>query len=467
MKLLLVNPLLDFDGIFARNTINLGLLYLGAIAQDLGHQVKLSTINKYDIKGSLKRYDPDLVGISCMDAQYQAAKRITEDIKDYDQTVKVAWGGYFPTFHTETVLEETEADYVFVGEAEATWRRFLNQRQEGSFDGRRVIKSEGRVDLANLPNIYERDLYPLPAGILTSRGCPGRCSFCSIRNFYRNQTQEKEISRVIEEIKALRDRGHKLIRIRDDDFFFDGSRVKKLAKSIIEEDLDLIFSCQARIKELLENKDLLGLLERAGFRMISVGVQNFQQSVLDKYNVNFSSETARKLLKFYEEYEGNISLRMYYIVDCSDTENIEFTRNYIENVFEGNSYPNLMICLLSLTPLSGSDVAAIPYVANLSPDVRHPLHKFEREEEREEIFTEWVKLKTTLKQKDLLHLNFDPNYPFWLRLLRKSLNIATSSFPLSVKKEILQELFRTYLGKPSRSFLASSEIFRIKEERFF
>ncbi len=120
------------------------------------------------------------------------------------------------------------------------------------------------------------------AAVLTSRGCPFDCSWCSKPTFGRSFRQQSP-ERVIEELRALRERYRvNYVRFCDDVFGVSRPWIDRLLTLLIEEHLDLRWECLARV-DLLK-PDLLNRMRAAGLERVYVGVESGSQKMLDLMN---------------------------------------------------------------------------------------------------------------------------------------------------------------------------------------
>jgi anaerobic magnesium-protoporphyrin IX monomethyl ester cyclase len=164
--------------------------------------------------------------------------------------------------------------------------------------GRRTVEGPAR------PFLKDLDALPLPAwdlvdmerylaewqkstgerraAVLTSRGCPFDCSWCSKPTFGRSFRQQSP-GRVVEELRALRERyGVDYVRFCDDVFGVSRHWLEELLDRMIAERLDLQFECLARV-DLLK-PDLLERMRAAGLARVYVGVESGSQKMLDLMN---------------------------------------------------------------------------------------------------------------------------------------------------------------------------------------
>ncbi len=138
------------------------------------------------------------------------------------------------------------------------------------------------VDMERYLSQWERQTGERRAAVLTSRGCPFDCSWCSKPTFGRTFRQQSP-ARVLEELSALKDRyGVNYVRFCDDVFGISRPWLETLLDGMLERDLALKFECLARV-DLLK-PDLLARMRRAGLARVYVGVESGSQKMLDLMN---------------------------------------------------------------------------------------------------------------------------------------------------------------------------------------
>jgi len=235
MKVLFISPpskfaIKDTIGIPA---IPLGLAYLSSVLEKEGHKVKIidaPTLN-YDWKNlreETRGFKPDIVGITSTTSTIYDAYKVAELIKEYNPKIKVVIGGPHVSFTSDDTLKECSSiDIVVRGEGEETMKEVVN-----SFNGERLPLEEIRginfrdngkiVQTENRPFIENLDELPFPAysllpidkykvgkkqfaNIITSRGCPFSCIFCSSSQLCGKRWRARSPENVIKELEVLKD----------------------------------------------------------------------------------------------------------------------------------------------------------------------------------------------------------------------------------------------------------------------
>jgi len=257
-------------------------------------------------------------------------------------------------------------------------------------------------------NIRERAL-PL----MTSRGCPYRCTYCYTKSFNRSKWRAMKASKVIEYTRELALR-FKLsgIHLFDDEFFIDRNRVEEICQRLLSEKLGLHFlNANIRINEILGYEmEFLHHLKRAGFERLLVGVESGSEEILQKVQkgitVSESLEANRKLKEagikpFYNFLMGFPFERTHHVKKTLWLMNRLLTENPDALHYGGTFYtpypgtPLYDLCLRERIPLPGSLTDWIGYL-----DSDRYLSSFPRKEQR--FFRKAFLIASRIDHKSLL-----------------------------------------------------------------
>jgi B12 binding protein/radical SAM family protein len=283
---------------------NLGLRYLASSLRAAGHEPRIESFgpDEAPIADVARSWAPDVVGFSLI-FQFMAPDfgRVLAALRAAGVDSHFTMGGHYASFAPETLLElipELDSVVRFEGEhtivelatavvTGAPWRSICGIAWR---DGERVVITpprEDKLDLDALPwpergDIdYESQTLPT-ASVLASRGCPYKCSFCSIITFYEaNGTRgrrRRDPLLVVDELEHLvRDRGVRLVLFQDDDFLAGGRDARRwaqtVADAIVKRELheELRFKLSCRSDEIRE--ETLEPLIEAGLSHVYLGVE--------------------------------------------------------------------------------------------------------------------------------------------------------------------------------------------------
>ena len=268
--------------------------YIGSYLRKHGHEASLSRVlpdqKIEDILDGIENQTPDIIGFSLTTNQWQTAAYIAGEIRQKMSTPVIA-GGAHPTFAPLTVLESNGFDYVCLGEGEEAMCDLLSSLEEGNEIGSiRIaniwVKGGKRPEMRppfepidKMPFVA-RDLMGEKHGvvhIVTQRGCPFPCTFCTASAFvdlYKDSTyiRRRSVDNVIEELRKIRqERPLNYVIFLDDTFTVNRTWVKEFCR-VYGREIGTGFSINARVETVTRN--MIDLLAEAGCRHIVYGVES-------------------------------------------------------------------------------------------------------------------------------------------------------------------------------------------------
>lgn len=297
----------------------LGLAYLAAVLREHGHKVKILDHSVQEVDWENYPCEGfDLVGISADTVRYGLALRVAEAVKR--KGAKVVLGGPHATSCDGECLDSGVVDWVIRGEGEypllqlaeaLQGRRSLEDIEGLSYlaDGGIVANPPARFieDLDSLP-FPARDLLPLhlynhklgkreATNVITSRGCPFNCDFCSSSQLSGIYFRPRSPENILEELDLLHNKyGYRAIMFYDDNFTLDPHRVDSLCQLLIKKRWDLIWYAESRVDTIVRNPKLVEVMVKAGLRELFVGFESASQEVLDGYGKKLKASEAFKAM---------------------------------------------------------------------------------------------------------------------------------------------------------------------------
>lgn len=307
----------------------LGLAIIGAVLAQSGHQVRILDLpalgqSENIVPSIVEKEKPDLIGLTALTPAIDSATKIAALAKKSNSNIPVVLGGAHGTILPEETLHSSSAiDVVVRGEGEQTILELVNAFDTShatcledvsgiSYQSGKKIKSNPeRTPIMNLDSLpYPAfDLLPLdkyrlhpPFGrrspampIITSRGCPYRCIFCSKSVFGRKYCGNSP-DYIIGEIQFLIEKfGIKEIKFYDDVFTLDRKRTVSLCNKLKESGLDIPWTCETRVN--LVDSSLLNLMEESGCYMIEYGIESGNQTILNNLRKDITLEQIVRSLK--------------------------------------------------------------------------------------------------------------------------------------------------------------------------
>lgn len=302
MRILLVNSPVLRPSPHAKVSPPLGLAYLAGYAREHGHQVEvldlnLSGYNPRRVSLALKRFAPQIVGISAFTETYPNAVLIARHVKDHDASIRVIMGGPHPSILPAEVVAEGAVDFVAVGEGEETLVELAAvleaQGDPGGVAGL-VWKRGGEVvvnarralldpDSLGLParDLLSLEFYPDAFNVLTARGgCPYRCPFCSASHIWSGRHRPRSPKSVVDELEMLvREYGAGYVFFVDDIFTLRRDWVVDLLREMERLGGTLSWACGTRVDRV--DEELLHDMARHGCVGVQFGIESGSQVVLD------------------------------------------------------------------------------------------------------------------------------------------------------------------------------------------
>jgi radical SAM superfamily enzyme YgiQ (UPF0313 family) len=322
--------------------------YLAAIAEQEGHEAAVFDMGlrpaspvTEDVK-QIVDWKPDVIAFTSMTTSYQSVEEAVVLLKAA-LPAPIIIGGPHATTLPELTLQNPHIDFLVYGEGEYVFRDWLRQIAAGDTnwaankglwwkdaDGKVVDGGERELipDLDELPfparHLFDLKKYPLyaPNGemmvtVLTSRGCPYKCSFCFkgiVGRTYRQRTPEN----IVAELRHLIDAyGARNFYFMDDLFTINVKRLEAILDYFIEQKLDVRWRCLARVDRV--NPDLLKKMYRAGCRQIHFGIESGNLEILKATAKHIDLEQVRQAIEWTED--AGIMSKGYFMLGLpGDTE---------------------------------------------------------------------------------------------------------------------------------------------------
>lgn len=331
MKVLLILP--PSIGRYIVATVpHAGLAYLAAFLERDNHEVEIHDMRIYpenrDLFKKIENFKPDFIGISTASIGYKMAYDIVNTIKVKYPKIPIAMGGsYASTVHTK-VLEDTKADYAVYGEGEQTFLDLAKGLEPSKIKGL-IWRDNGEIVMnAPYPLFQDLDSMPYPKyekfelnkmlekriPIVSSRGCPNRCTFCSIQLVMGYPFRVRSPENVLKEIEYWHEKGYDIFEFSDDNFTFNMPRAEKICDLIIEKGmkLKLIFGNGLRADRVNEN--LLQKLKSAGTIWIAYSLETSDPKGLDLLKKDLTLEQLRKSVDITKKL--GIKTQVNFIIGC-------------------------------------------------------------------------------------------------------------------------------------------------------
>lgn len=321
-KVLLINPAIDKEKKYGKlasmmlaPSVPLSIVFLGSFLEKQGYEVRLfdeqiDWLTERRIQEVINEFHPGAIGFTCTTPGMARAHEIAADIKKINPQIKVVMGNIHPTVLPEETLRDPNVDLVVRGEGEFTFLESLQAFERGG-DIKKIEGISHRLNGGYNHNVnrqYQKDLDVFPPinwklltdfndsyaieWILTSRGCPYKCVFCSARSVSGFKYRFNSPQRVIEEVDVVvQNYGTKFFSFADDNFVVKKDRTRDICKLLIERGYhkSTKWLCQTRADAV--DEPLLELMREAGCEYISFGIETGTQRLLDLIGKSVKIET--------------------------------------------------------------------------------------------------------------------------------------------------------------------------------
>lgn len=255
---------------------------------NLGYEV-------HDVLERIRKFKPDLIGIAMKTFSYKRTYEIIKEIKKQFPNVKILTGGSHLSIYQDAVLKQCkEIDFGVHREGEEVLsdlcmgKPFKNINGLIYREGGKVIFNPSKPTIIHLDEIpfpkykkFELEKYWYPARyIITSRGCPERCTFCSVPTVLGQYWRARSPENVLEEITYWYNKGWKRFEILDDNFTFHKERAAKICDLIFQSGMKIEIDTPNGIRADRVDRELLQKMKDVGWKSVSYGVDGGNNKIL-------------------------------------------------------------------------------------------------------------------------------------------------------------------------------------------
>lgn len=353
---------------------HLGVAYLIAMLQREGNEVRLfddgSGQSHDDLFKLINDFKPELIGITIYTLSRNYAYELIKIIKDRTNIPVVVGGAHVSTIKS-LVLEETKADFAIkyegeyplvelIGELRSSKPKFdkiknLIWRENGNITEN--ANAELNADLDKLPfpqfDFYDIKIHPsyeekiIP--LITSRGCPFSCNFCSVKLYMGRRFRKRSARNVFEEIKFQHEKGYRQFDFNDDCFTLDRSRAEKILDAIIASGMKIRFQFYNGLRVDTVDPPLLKKLKDAGCFYISYGCESGNAKILENIKKAITLDGVRQATRWTKE--AGIACSVNFIIGHKE----ETFETAMDSVRFAQALPADFVNFYNLIPYPGTE----------------------------------------------------------------------------------------------------------------
>lgn len=344
------------------NLLPTGLLYLQSDLIEAGYDVMLANFSGWSDERVIREvnaFEPEIAGISQWTHNRHASLDLARSIKKINPRSTVVLGGGHATFCYRSILEnESAVDLVVIGEGESAFRELAACIAGGGKNWQHIsgiaFRKEGEIvatppqmpvpdlDLLPFPGKYiERSVgvnIPLQAEfVLTARGCPSTCRFCSSPAFWPRHLRFRTPEKIVEEILYLRDRfGLIYFSFRDDTFTADRKRTKEFCRLLLERKAFIMWNCQSRVTAL--DEETVHLMKLAGCECIQLGVESGSPKILSYLGKKICPRDVEQASALVRNAGINLSIYLISDIPGEQEEDLRQTIELVKRIKPDDGY---------------------------------------------------------------------------------------------------------------------------------
>jgi radical SAM superfamily enzyme YgiQ (UPF0313 family) len=286
--------------------------------------LRVTRFDPDELEAVIREYSPDVVGISALTYESDAIGTVAGCAKKVNPDAPVLLGGPHATAYPAKAIEDTNIDYVVVGEGEVVTgqliERLMDDRDVSDLKGLAYIRDGEQVLTGRAEVIHDLDSLGMPAYdliemeayskwqrfsrsghgvymcLFSSRGCPYQCIYC--HNIFGKGFRARSAESLFEEVRYLHDTyGIRHFDIIEDIFNLDRERLIRFCDLVIDSRLDLTFAFPNGMRCDILDEEQLRKLKQAGTIMISFAVETGSPRLQKVIKKNINLEKIRENIR--------------------------------------------------------------------------------------------------------------------------------------------------------------------------
>lgn len=327
----------------------------------------------------------DLVGITAMAGIFSQVLEISEEIKRKHPSTTICVGGpYVSTLGIE-IMDFRSIDLAIYGEGEESFNQIIHHlkttRDLREINGL-IFRNEEGLPVKNLPtpsirnidelpmpayDLFDMDAYPIHR-IVTSRGCPYKCSFCSSAVVWVFKWKKRSAKSLVDEIEYLIEtHGRKTFFFNDDSFNMDLKRADEICTELIDRKLNILWSTPLRADRITE--ELAIKMKKSGCYNVGIGIESANNDLLLRMDKQTTIEKITAGIKIYRN-AGIEVLGQFLIGNIGET-----WETFMETLDYAKKSELDFVLFYSVLPYKGTK--QWEYVEQEGRFLHHTMHEFQ------------------------------------------------------------------------------------------
>jgi len=353
---------------------HIGVAYLSAFLKQNNIEIAIYDdgvdFDHAQMLDQIKSFQPDIIGITIFSYCFEFAKELIGKIRSATKIPIIA-GGPHVSAVKRGIFEQLDVDFSVKGEGEHTLLEFLDEINKPKPDYSTIAgliwKDTGNpVENADRPPIMNLDELPFPDQdsfpmqryssniskvypLITSRGCPFGCNYCSVRLSMGQRFRARSAQNVFDEIQFLTTRGFQEFAINDDCFTLDKQRAEDICDLIIEHKLAIRFQLFNGIRVDTVTPRLLKKMKAAGCFFLSYGCEAGTEKVLKAIRKGIHLQQVRDAVRWTNEAKIHNSVN--FIIGHTQ----ETYQDALETIRFAESLPTDFVNFYNLLPYPGTE----------------------------------------------------------------------------------------------------------------
>ncbi len=379
VRIALVNPPFSLGVMRHPPNVPLGLAYLTAVAEKNGHEVKVvdclpDGMDNKELAKQVADFNPDIVGVTSATSTSQSALQAMHALREAcPDALTVLGGAHFSFTDVDTISQCPDVDVVVRKEGEETLldlaRYTANEKKLGEVTGITFRKDDKVIQMPDRPYIQNLDELPFPAlhhfqlskytifgkrylPIITSRGCPFQCSFCSTSRMVGATFRGRSPKNVVDELEWLRDEnGAEAFVFYDDTLTYDKKRIYAICDEIKKRKIELPWDCTTRVDQI--SRELLTKLKEASCQEVFFGVESGCQRILDSVHKRTSVELNETAIRWAKETGLFVAISVIIGYPGETRESLKQTLDFVRKVKPDDAYLSIAM------PFPGTELRTV------------------------------------------------------------------------------------------------------------